>query len=86
MSKTVVDNQCLFRTDDERLDQVPFDNVTHICCEKGVEYKIQNGTELECCGGSKLNQQKCNLLKFYLFKLKVKSICEELQFLYATTF
>ena len=62
MSKTVVENQCLFITDDERLEQVPFDNVTHICCEKGVEYKIQNGTELECCGGSKLNQQKCNLL------------------------
>ena len=55
MSKTVVDNICVFKTDDERLTEVQFDNATQICCEK-VHEKMQNGKEIECCGGSKFFQ------------------------------
>ena len=53
MSKIVVDNICVFKTDDERLIEVPFDNASQICCEKGVHNKNIEGTEIECCGGSK---------------------------------
>ena len=56
MSKIVVDNICVFKTDDERLTEVQFDNATQICCEKGIHEKMQNGKEIECCGGSKFFQ------------------------------
>ncbi|XP_022290724.2 uncharacterized protein LOC111102343 [Crassostrea virginica] len=77
----VVDNQCVFRTDDDGLDHVPFDNVTHICCEKGVEYKIQNGTELECCGGMRKFQPSievcCNDTVYLKNSMKDYRICKK---------
>nr|XP_022291250.1 galaxin-like [Crassostrea virginica] len=50
----VVDNICVFKTDDERLIEVPFDNASQICCEKGVHNKKIEGTEIECCGGIRI--------------------------------